>query len=159
MCVDNTSLRQTFCTRDGFLKFQQTFNKLFFMHSWACYDPRLFQFNVFSSIFSYFLFKMVCRRRQLYLILLFFLILYSLNTHDRYKQKQMLKKHRKKEKQRKKAAGRKIKSSTKYLSTTAKTEIHPIFNLAVPKIIKRAYLCFLHIPKTGGTTFNNFINK
>jgi len=71
----------------------------------------------------------------------------------------MLKKHRKKEKQRKKVADRKIKSSTKYLSTTAKTEIHPIFNLAVPKIIKRAYLCFLHIPKTGGTTFNNFINK
>ena len=71
----------------------------------------------------------------------------------------MLKKQRKKEKQRKKIAARKTKTAIESVSLPSEPKVHPIFNLAVPRIIKRAYLCFLHIPKTGGTTFNNFINK
>ena len=82
-----------------------------------------------------------------------------LNENDRNQQKQMLKKQRKKEKQRKKNIARKAKTAIESVSLANEPELHPIFNLAVPKIIKRAYLCFLHIPKTGGTTFNKFINK
>ena len=106
---------------------------------------------------------MVFRKRPLFLIFVFFTILYVLKIHDKNLEKQFLKKQKKREKQRRKVKVQKNSTQAPELALPpkileAEKELK-IVDLSIPQIIKRAYICLLHIPKTGGTTFGIFINK